>query len=62
MKLLEVLATGMELGGFPVAKGGPVYWARSPGRAELATDMRELASSCGHGFVAGNLDLLLRTD
>jgi len=45
--------------GFPRAVGGPVFWARHQDRATLERDLQDLARAAGHGFVLGDLALLL---
>ncbi len=45
--------------GFPRWEGGPVFWARQQDLAALANDVQILTSAVGHGFVAGDLSLVL---
>ena len=45
--------------GFPRWEGGPVFWARRRGRAQLEAELRELARESGHGFVLADLTPLL---
>lgn len=45
--------------GFPRWEGGPVFWARHQDRHRLEAELRQLASEAGHGFVLGNLEILL---
>jgi 3-hydroxyacyl-CoA dehydrogenase len=45
--------------GFPRWQGGPVFWARRRGRAQLEAELRELARESGHGFVLADLTPLL---
>jgi 3-hydroxyacyl-CoA dehydrogenase len=48
--------------GFPRWEGGPVFWARECGAADLQDDMGWLAGLCGPDFVAGDLRHLLTTE
>ncbi len=45
--------------GFPRWEGGPVFWAREQERATLEQELEGLAAIVGHGFVRGDLALLL---
>ena len=45
--------------GFPRWEGGPVFWAQQQDRAELEQAIDGLAAIVGHGFVRGDLALLL---
>lgn len=51
-----VLAHGY---GFPRWEGGPVFWARQQDPATLNRELEALAQISGHGFVAGDLSILL---
>lgn len=44
--------------GFPRWEGGPVFWARQRGRANLEFDLDWLAEVSGAGFVRGDLEHL----
>ena len=46
--------------GFPRWEGGPVFWARQRGLAELANDLDWLADLSGAGFTRGNIRVLLQ--
>ncbi|MBV2163560.1 MAG: enoyl-CoA hydratase/isomerase family protein [Comamonas sp.] len=52
-----VLAHGY---GFPRWEGGPVFWARQQDPAALRHELDALAHISGHGFVAGDLSILLQ--
>ena len=45
--------------GFPRWEGGPVFWARQQERAPMERDLQALATESGHGFVLGDLSVLL---
>jgi hypothetical protein len=45
--------------GFARLEGGPVFWARQQDPAQLAQDLQRLAHASGHGFVLGDLSVLL---
>jgi 3-hydroxyacyl-CoA dehydrogenase len=47
--------------GFPKWEGGPVFWARERGEAELERDLDWLAALSGPGFVRGDVSPLLET-
>lgn len=44
--------------GFPRWVGGPVFWARQQNHETLEKEIKILASECGEGFTAANLDVL----
>jgi 3-hydroxyacyl-CoA dehydrogenase len=52
-----VLAHGY---GFPRWEGGPVFWARRQDREHLEQDLRQFASSSGHGFRLADLTPLFK--
>ncbi|MDD3017383.1 MAG: 3-hydroxyacyl-CoA dehydrogenase NAD-binding domain-containing protein [Comamonas sp.] len=52
-----VLAHGY---GFPRWEGGPVFWTRQQDLATLTRELQALAQECGHGFVVGDLSILLQ--
>jgi 3-hydroxyacyl-CoA dehydrogenase len=45
--------------GFPRWEGGPVFWARERGAADLKNDLDELAALSGPGFIRGDVQQLL---
>ena len=45
--------------GFPRWEGGPVFWARHQEKHRLEAELSQLAREAGHGFVLGNLEILL---
>ncbi|MNZ74068.1 Fatty acid oxidation complex subunit alpha [compost metagenome] len=52
-----VLALGHS---FPRWEGGPVHWARNQDRAQLLSDLHDMARATGHGFDVADLSPLLQ--
>ncbi|WP_082151677.1 3-hydroxyacyl-CoA dehydrogenase [Caenimonas sp. SL110] len=46
--------------GFPRGRGGPVYWARQLSADQISQGLAGLARHVGHGFVSGDIALLLK--
>jgi 3-hydroxyacyl-CoA dehydrogenase len=45
--------------GFPVHKGGPLFWASRRPRKDVVAALDALAAATGHGFARGNVEAVL---